>query len=106
MQATQVMHCTSPCNCQLVALHGTHCSCCRRDGVGPGVVVNGKSVDVDAALSQEDARAMAAQQGDKHVPEDRRRLYLVGCSLYHTLYLSSSVVCWGSSSQYGSWNCL
>jgi len=51
------------------------------------VVVNGKHVDVDAALSQQDARAMAAQQGIKHGPEDKRRLYLVSiCSwLRHCL---------------------
>ena len=57
-------------------------SCPCRDGGGPGVVVNGKHVDVDAALSQQDARAMATQQGIKQGPEDKRRLYLVSiCSV-------------------------
>lgn len=51
-----------------------------RSGEGPGVIVGGATVEIDVAVTQEDARAMAsakAGKAGKTGPQDKRNLYLV-----------------------------
>ena len=58
------------CVCHLVLL-------CR-SGEGPGVLVGGRRLDIDIALTQDDARAMAAGKNQKAgASKDKRNLYLV-----------------------------
>lgn len=48
-----------------------------RGGTGPGIVVSGKQIDVDIALTQQDARSMASSIDHGSLPAGRRNLYLV-----------------------------
>ena len=55
---------------------GTPYTSCRRKE-GPGVVVAGRTVDVDLALGHDDIRSLAAQKASERGPRDKRNLYLV-----------------------------
>lgn len=59
-----------------LARPGSSCSVCR-SGEGPGVSLAGRLLDIDVALTQHDARAMAAQNSGPSRPKDKRNLYLV-----------------------------
>ena len=57
--------------------HGMKWQCwLRRQGTGPAVVVAGRPVEVDLALSQDAARTLAASKATA-VGSDSRNLYLV-----------------------------
>ncbi|KAK9829098.1 hypothetical protein WJX72_003878 [[Myrmecia] bisecta] len=52
-------------------------ACARaRKGEGPGIVVAGRPLEVDLALSQDDARSLAAQKLPHFDSKDNRNLYL------------------------------
>ena len=57
----------------------------KRDGKGAGVSLKGKLLEVDAALVQDSARALAQEQsGFAGKGKDKRNLYLVRAALPST----------------------
>lgn len=60
-------------------------------------MVGGRTVEVDVALSQDDARSLAQGKGAAIASKDNRNMYLVRCSLLllfaHLLGLAFAV-CW------------
>lgn len=62
--------------------HGGVC----RDGKGAGVMVGGRTVEVDVALSQDDARSLASGKGAASGGKDNRNLYLVCYLPSHCLH--------------------
>lgn len=48
-----------------------------RSGGGPGILYRGKQIEVDIALTQEDARSMASSGNYGSLPASKRNLYLV-----------------------------
>lgn len=57
-----------------------------RDGLGAGVMVGGRAVEVDVALSQDDARSLASGKAATTGSKDNRNLYLVS-------FLLSAYIC-------------
>ena len=58
----------------------------RRQGTGPAVVVAGRPVEVDLALSQDAARTLAASKAAVVGGSDNRNLYLVILAQCSTLF--------------------
>ena len=64
----------------------------RRSGEGPGVSLGGRALDIDPAVPQDDARAMASKQANSG-PKDRRNLYLVSQLCAHHISQLSTAAC-------------
>ncbi len=53
------------------------CDFCYREGGAGGIMVGGRTVEVDLALSQDDARNLASGGRSTAAGKDNRNLYLV-----------------------------
>jgi len=53
------------------------CDICSREGGAGGLMVGGRPVEVDLALSQDDARNLASGGRSTAAGKDNRNLYLV-----------------------------
>ena len=71
--------------CPYAPRHSVSC-CPLREGAGPAVAVQGTPIEVNLALSQDDARGLASGKAAAASPSDNRNLYLVRSNIYVCLY--------------------
>ena len=78
MGTLQLLPLGPPVYVYLPPLQGMLLSAINRRKQGPGVLIGGRSVDVDLALSQGAARSLAFERaGLQNLSRDNRSLYLV-----------------------------